>query len=99
MKTRNVDQFVFSGNQAEVLELDDAALSLVNGGDFAMGFAGGLATTITSIAVGAVIGGMRGAMIGGAAGFALGVLITIGYHLATGGGGPRRSGHTLVKGR
>ena len=105
MKTRNVDQFLFSGNQAEALELDAAAISLVSGGrggyggELAMSLAGGWASTVTGVAVGAVIGGMRGAMIGGAAGFAVGALIGIGFYIARGGGGIRRGGRTLTRGR
>lgn len=100
MKTRNVDQFLLSDNQAAVLELDEAAISLVSGGgyrgDLAMSLAGGWASTVTGFAAGAIIGGLRGAMIGGAAGFAVGALIGIGFHLASGGGGSKKGKRSLI---
>jgi hypothetical protein len=109
MKTRNVDQFLLSGNQSELLELDEAAIGLVsgggNGGHLAMSMAGGWASTVTGFAVGAVIGGTRGAMIGGAAGFLVGALIGIGMHYASrrsgssGGGGTNRWGRSMTKPR
>ena len=95
MKTRNVDQFLLSNNQAAIFELDDASINLVNGGgrgELAMSFAGGWASAVAGFAVGVAVGGIRGGMMGGAAGFAVGALIAVGYQLARGGGGKKGGG-------
>lgn len=67
-------------------ELNQDELNLVDGGtdagDIAMGAAGAWASTVAGAAIGSVVPGV-GTVVGAAAGFGLGVLITVGYALAT----------------
>ncbi|MBW3549837.1 MAG: bacteriocin [Proteobacteria bacterium] len=67
-------------------EMNVMEIEAVNGGtdagDIAMGAAGAWASTVTGAAIGSVVPGV-GTVIGAAAGFGLGVLIVVGYTLAT----------------
>lgn len=82
MKTFGLDQ-KYKKVDFEEVSVED--LELISGGSgaagsIAMGLAGGWAATVAGFAI--------GGPVGAAAGFALGSAITIGYALATSGGGP-----------
>jgi len=95
METRTVKNIPSSFDSESLLELQDHELKHVAGGELAMNLATSWSSGVAGVAVGAMANGVRGALIGGVVGFALGAAISIGYHLATGGGG-KKGGGSLI---